>query len=131
MWSQGVSAVIWYLMRDEAPKPSYAATLQSGIYFRGDTVADDTPKPSFTAFSFPFTAYIHKGKVQFWGLAPTPGPVTVQRQTKSGSWVNFARLTARSDRLFLANNKLRAGAMVRAVQGTRTSLPWKVFNPGK
>jgi hypothetical protein len=131
MWSQGVSAVIWYLMRDEAPNPSYAATLQSGIYFRGDTIADDTPKPSFTAFSFPFTAYIHKGKAQLWGLAPTPGRVTVQRQTSSGSWTNFAQLTARSDRLFLSNRVLTAGTMVRAVQGARVSLPWKVFTPGK
>jgi hypothetical protein len=131
MWSQGVSAVIWYLMRDEAPVPSFATTLQSGIYFRGDTIAQDTPKPSFTSFSFPFTAYIHKGKAQLWGLAPAPGPVTVERQTSSGSWTTLARLNARSDRLFLANRRLRAGTRLRAVQGTRTSLTWKVFSPGR
>jgi hypothetical protein len=129
MWSEGVSAVVWFLMRDEAPEPSFATTLQSGIYFRGDTMAQDTPKPSFTAFSFPFTGYIHKGKTQLWGLAPTPGPVTIQRQARSGSWVDLTHLNARSDRLFLGSAKLRAGTQLRAVQGTRISLPWKVFTP--
>jgi hypothetical protein len=129
MWSEGVSAVVWYLMRDEAPVPSYSQTFQSGIYFRGDTIQQDTPKPSFTAYSFPFTAYIHRGKTQLWGLAPAPGAVTVQAQAANGNWSNIAQLTARSDRLFLATRKLRAGTMVRAVQGTQTSLPWKVFSP--
>jgi hypothetical protein len=129
MWSEGVSGVIWFLMRDEAPEPSFASTLQSGIYFRGDTMAQNTPKPSFTAFSFPFTGYIHKGKTQLWGLAPASGPVTVQRQTASGTWADVARLRARSDRLFLGSARLRAGTRLRAVQGTRTSLTWKVFSP--
>jgi len=131
MWSEGVSAVIWYLMRDEAPVPSFAQTLQSGIYFRGQTVAEDTPKPSFTSFSFPFTAYIHKGRAQFWGLAPSSGPVTVQRQGSGGSWTTVARLRARSDRLFLGSKRLKAGTQVRAVQGSNTSLTWKVFSPGR
>jgi hypothetical protein len=129
MWSEGVSAVVWFLMRDEAPEPSFATTLQSGIYFRGDTMAQDTPKPSFTAFSFPFTGYIHKGKTQLWGLAPTPGPVTIQRQASSGAWTDLTHLTARSDRLFLGSVRLRAGTQLRAVQGTRISLSWKVFSP--
>jgi hypothetical protein len=131
MWSEGVSAVVWYLMRDEAPQPSFAQTLQSGIYFRGDTVADDTPKPSFTAFRFPFTAYIHKGKTQLWGLAPSPGTVTVQRQGAGGTWSTIARLRARSDRLFLGTKRLAAGTVLRAVQGSNVSLPWKVFSPGR
>jgi hypothetical protein len=129
MWSEGVSAVVWYLMRDEAPNPSYSQTFQSGIFFRGATIQQDTPKPSYTAYSFPFTAYIHRGRTQLWGLAPAPGPVTVQAQGSNGSWSNVARLTARSDRLFLATRRMRAGTMVRAVQGARTSLPWKVFSP--
>jgi hypothetical protein len=129
MWSQGVSAVVWFLMRDEAPIPSFSTTFQSGIFFRGDTIEQDTPKPSYTAYSFPFTAYIHKGKTQLWGLAPTRGPLTVEAQAANGSWSTIARLTARSDRLFLGTKRLRAGTLVRAVQGSRTSLPWKVFSP--
>ncbi|HEY7630994.1 MAG TPA: hypothetical protein VH817_09845 [Thermoleophilaceae bacterium] len=131
MWSQGVSAVVWYLMRDEAPDPSYDTTLQSGIYLRGPTIAQDTPKPSFTAFSFPFTAYIHKGKAQLWGLAPTPGSVTIERQAANGTWSTLTRLSARSDRLFLGSRRLRPGTNLRAVQGAKISLTWKVFSPGK
>jgi hypothetical protein len=131
MWSQGVTAVIWYLMRDEPPKPSFASTLQSGIYFRGDTMAQNTPKPSFTAFSFPFTAYVHRGKAQLWGLAPAPGEVTVERQTASGTWTKLVKLTARHDRLFRGKRRLRPGTHVRAVQGANVSLPWKVFSPGR
>jgi hypothetical protein len=129
MWSQGVSAIVWYLMRDEPPNPTFADSLQSGIYFRGQTIAQDTPKPSFTAFKFPFTAYIRKGKAQLWGLAPAPGPLTVERQAANGTWATVAHLSARSDRLFLANKKIRSGTMLRAVQGTNISLPWKVFSP--
>ena len=129
MWSEGVSGIVWFLMRDQAPQPDFASTLQSGIYTRGDTFAQDAPKPSFTSFSFPFTGYIHKGKVQLWGLAPAPGPVTVQRQTRSGAWTTLARLTARSDRLFLGSARLRPGTQLRAAQGTRVSLGWKVFSP--
>jgi O-glycosyl hydrolase len=132
MWSQGVSAVIWYLMRDQPPLPSYAATLQSGIYMRGATIADDKPKPSFTAFRFPFTAYQHKGRAQLWGIAPSAGRLAVQAQSANGTWKTVARLTARSsDRMFLGSKKLRAGTTLRAVQGSNVSLTWRVFSPGK
>lgn len=133
MWSQGVTAVVWYLMRDQPPAPTYADSLQSGIYFRGPTIAQDTRKPSFTAFSFPFTAYKGRGgRVQFWGLAPRPGPVTIQRRLRSGAWVTFARLRARSDRLFLGTSRraVASGTNMRAVQGRRVSLSWKSFYPG-
>ncbi len=131
MWSQGVSAVVWYLMRDAAPIPDYASTLQSGIFFRGPTVAQDTPKPSYTAFSFPFTAYLHRGRAQLWGLAPSPGSVTIQRQTRGGGWSTLTHVRARSDRLFLSSRRIGAGTLLRAVQGSKTSMPWKVFSPGR
>jgi hypothetical protein len=132
MWSQGVTAVIWYLMRDQPPNPSYAATLQSGVYLRAPEIADDKPKPSFTAFRFPFTAYLHKGRAQLWGLAPSAGPLTVQAESANGSWKTVAHLSARSsDRMFLGSKRLRAGTTVRAVQGSDVSLTWRVFSPGK
>jgi hypothetical protein len=132
MWSQGVSAVIWYLMRDQPPTPSYGATLQSGIYMRGATIADDKAKPSFTAFRFPFTAYLHKGRAQLWGIAPAAGALTVQAQGANGTWKTVAHLRARSsDRLFLGSKRLRAGTTLRAVQGSDVSLTWRVFSPSR
>jgi hypothetical protein len=129
LWQEGVSMAGWYNMRDEAKGQGYPFTFQSGIFFRGSSIADDTPKPSYTAFSFPFTAYIHRGRAQLWGRAPAPGAVTIQKQT-GNTWTTIAPLSARSsDRMFLGRASLPSGTNVRAVQGTRTSLTWRVFNP--
>ncbi len=126
LWSEGVTVAAWYNMRDEAPGLGYQFTLQSGIYFRGPTFQQDTQKPSYTAFSFPFTAYLHHGKAQLWGIAPSTGLVTVEVQHGS-TWKTVARLHARShDRLFLGKARLKKHAVVRARQGTTTSLPWTV-----
>ena len=35
----------------------YFYSYESGLYFRGSTIANDFPKPSLNAFRFPFTAY--------------------------------------------------------------------------
>jgi hypothetical protein len=131
LWEQGVNTALWFLMVDDPPDPDFASTLQSGIFLRGATPAQDTPKPSFTAFSFPFTAYIHRGKAQLWGLAPAPGPVTIQRQAANGSWTQLTKLQANASRLFVGDRRVRAGTTLRAVQGSRISLSWKVFTPGK
>jgi hypothetical protein len=128
LYTEGVSAVIWFNMRDQYPNPDYDSTLQSGIYFRGDTIVEDTKKLSFTSYSFPFTAYIKKGKTQLWGLAPAPGDVTIQVQS-GPNWTTVAHVNARSNRLFLGTARIKAGRNVRAIQGGATSLPWKVFTP--
>jgi hypothetical protein len=129
LWSEGVGVAGWYNLRDESPGQGYAYTLQSGIYLRAPSIQNDTPKPSYTAFSFPFTAYVHKGRTQLWGLAPAPGLVTVEKKQGSG-WRTVVRLNARSgDRMFLGNARLAPKTVVRARQGTSTSLPWTVFSP--
>jgi hypothetical protein len=129
MWSEGVNTVIWFNMRDQLAQPDFASTLQSGIFFAPDNdIADDTPKPSYPAYQFPFTAYLKKGKAELWGLAPAPGPVTIQ-VLRGSTWTNFMTLGARSDRLFLAHARLAAKTKARAVQGSSTSLPWTVFTP--
>ena len=81
LWRQGVNVVTWFLMRDKAPGRGYGFTLQSGIFFRGSTVAQDRPKPhTFQAFRFPFTAYRRRGVAQLWGLAPSGGRVVIERR---------------------------------------------------
>jgi hypothetical protein len=42
---QGVSEVRWVRIRDDAPSPDFASTIQSGLYFH-----DGTPKPALQAF---------------------------------------------------------------------------------
>jgi hypothetical protein len=129
LWSEGVTVAGWYNMRDDPVGAGYQFTLQSGVYMRAPSIQDDTPKPSYTAFSFPFTAYVHHGRVQLWGLAPSTGLVTVEAQHGSG-WRTVARLHARSgDRLFLGTARVKAKTVLRARQGTQTSLTWTVFSP--
>jgi hypothetical protein len=128
LWSQGVDTVLWYNLRDEAEGPGWQFTLQSGLYLRGQTVAQDVRKPAFAAFLFPFTAYLHRGVAQLWGLAPGAGTVVVE--AKNGSrWKPIARLHAGTNRLFLGHKRVRAGTQLRAREGTQTSLTWSSFSP--
>lgn len=128
LWSEGVDTVFWYNLRDEAKGPGFQYTLQSGLYLRGQTVSQDVKKPAYTAFLFPFTAYLHRGVAQLWGLAPSAGKVIVE--AKEGShWKPLARLHAGPGRLFLGHKRIRPGTELRAREGARTSLTWKSFSP--
>jgi hypothetical protein len=126
LWRQGVQVVTWFLMRDEARGRGYPYTLQAGIYFRGATVDADRPKPSFRAFRFPFTAYRKRGVAQLWGLAPRPGRVEIEIRGR-GRWRRLISLRARrTDRLFFRPRRVRKGSVLRARQGSDTSLSWRV-----
>ena len=72
LWSEGVNTVIWFDIRDQLPVPNFQATLQSGIFFAGDTFQEDTKKISYTSFSFPFTAYLEEGPGAALGASPPP-----------------------------------------------------------
>jgi len=125
LWRQGVSVVAWFLLRDERRGPGYGVTIQSGIYYRGATVQQDRPKPSFRTFRFPFTAY-RKGRVaQIWGLAPNRGRVTIQIR-RHGRWRTLTSLRTRPGRMFFKRRRLRRGTRLRARQGGETSLSWRV-----
>jgi hypothetical protein len=126
LWRQDVSVVTWWLMRDEPfDARGWGYSLQAGVFFRGATVADDTRKPGFYAFRFPFTAYTKSGVAQVWGLAPRGGPVTIQRR-RGGGWRTIARLRTSPGRMFFRPMRLPAGAPLRALQGGETSMTWRV-----
>ncbi len=107
LWRQGVRTVFWLGVRDQPPTPSYAATLQSGVYF-----LSGKPKRSRSALAFPFVC--RPGTV--WALAPAPGPVDIV--AGSGRIVRHVRASA--DRIVYA--RMKAAGTVRARQGDRTSL---------
>lgn len=129
LWSEGVNTILWWQMRDQAVGPGFQFTQQSGVYLRGSTVAQDQKKPSFTAFRFPFTAYLRHGVAQLWGLAPTGGSRVVVDERRGARWVPVARLRARRDRLFVGRLRVRPKATLRARSGADTSLSWTVFSP--
>ena len=67
MWLNGVSLVTWFSIRDQ---PLAASYYQSGLFYRGGTVAADRPKPALRAFRFPFVGFVERGGVRVWGRTP-------------------------------------------------------------
>jgi hypothetical protein len=127
LWRQGADMVTWWQMRDQAEGAGWASTYQSGIYFRGQTVAQDQPKVAFTAFRFPFTAYANRGVAHLWGMSPTPGAlVTIERQDAGGAWSPLTTVQAGANRLFLKAMRLPTGTFLRARSGADISLTWEV-----
>ncbi len=88
-WLTGIDTFFWYSLRDQEPEPQlpFNVTLQSGLYFRGPTIAQDQPKEVLFAFRFPFVAYPTPKGLSFWGRTPTssPGKVVIQVR-KGGKW---------------------------------------------
>jgi hypothetical protein len=120
LWRSGVDTVIWFLARDQLPVPSFGATYQSGVFLN-----DGTPKPSATAFRFPFVADpLGHGRVRLWGKAPAAGRVLVQRRS-GARWITIARFSASSaGRVFTKSIRVPRGAKLRAREGGATSLTW-------
>ncbi len=123
LWRQGVSAVIWWYLRDQAPGAAgFAATQQSGLLFR-----DGRPKPAYRAFRFPFLARREgDGRVLLWGKAPAPGRLVVERRAPAG-WAPLAHAVAGRDRIFVASVAVAGALRARAVQGGEASLPWRLW----
>ena len=66
------------------------ATYQSGAYF-----LDGSPKPSATAFRFPFVTHrTGPFKVGVWGIAPRAGKVKVQA-FRNGTWKTLGSVAAK------------------------------------
>jgi hypothetical protein len=123
---QGAHLITWWNIRDDTPSPGWVTSLASGIYYDGMTPAQDTPKPSYTAYTFPFTAYRSKGIAQLWGMAPTAGPVAIQVENGT-TWTTVTTLQAGQSRIFRGTVLVGIGTNLRAVSGLDTSLTWTTF----
>jgi hypothetical protein len=116
-WKAGVSVFLWYSLHDhQRGSGGWSASDQSGLYFRGETLALDTPKPSLKAFRFPFVSYSLKKGASFWGRNPTSDPGKVVIQLKKGSaWRRLAVAKANSNGLFRGFVKSRLASEKRGV----------------
>lgn len=128
MWSAGVGEVTWLSLRDQALQHHlHKATVESGLYFRGRTLAQDRPKRlSLEAFRFPVYAERRGPRVHVWGRSPRGRrPVTIQL-LHAGRWRVLARTTPSSYGIFELSP--RAGAQrydrVRALAGRERSVPF-------
>jgi hypothetical protein len=88
-WAAGVSHFFWFGLRDgpHGMGQSYHETIESGLYFRGPTVAEDQPKPILNVFRFPFVASPRKRGLTFWGRTPdSQGGKVVVQVMRGGRW---------------------------------------------
>lgn len=132
-WKVGVEYFFWYSLRDPEPEPNlpFNQTDQSGLYFRGPTIAQDQPKEFLYAFRFPLVAYPRAKGVYFWGRTPTSGPGRVVVQVlKHGHWRKAAVAQADSAGIFDGITRQRYGrnkrGAARAVFKGQASLPFSM-----
>ena len=136
-WRAGISKFFWLGIRDEANpqnKPSWLIE-NSGLYLRGQSLADDKPKRVLYAFRFPFVAFRDKAGVRVWGRIPTSSRGTVEIQVRrSGRWRRLAMLDADRSGIFGGVLPTRYGhrkrGLVRARAAGTTSLPFSLHYVG-
>jgi hypothetical protein len=113
MYNDGIDLVTWFLIRDSPPGDEH---FESGLYFRGTTVADDTAKPGLEAFRFPLVCNAKKKTV--WGRTPPQNAgqnVVIEESDRNGS--NFtatSTVQSNSDGIFTYALKRPKGKYCRA-----------------
>jgi hypothetical protein len=120
-WKAGASTAINFQIEDSTTRPDAHAGYQAGVYFN-----DGRPKPSLTAFRFPFvTERVSKDTLTAWGKSPEAGKLKIQR--KQGSrWVTVRSLSVSKGGTFTAKlKKLSGKQQLRATVGGSQSLVWK------
>jgi hypothetical protein len=111
LWRQGADTICWFLLRDQAPVPSYDTTYQSGLYTRAGKA-----KRSVRAFRLPIVLRRVHGRTRIWGHTTLAGFVTIERRT-GGAWKPIARFTPRGG-VYQGRLNAPRGALVRASQTT-------------
>jgi hypothetical protein len=106
-WRSGVSLLTWFGLEDQRSTSPY----QSGLYFHTPSLENARPKPVWTAFRFPFVAYLHGSGVSVWGRNATSDQerMTIQlRHGKRGKWRTVAYVVAKATGIFEAKLNLSA-----------------------
>jgi hypothetical protein len=129
LWRQGVSTVVYFLLRDGTKGAGFQFTYQGGMFFRSSSIANDKPKPAFEAFRFPFSAFRKRGVAKIWGVAPAAGSVTIEAK-RGGKWRSLTRLRAGGNRVFFGRRRVAKGTLLRARLGREHSLSFRV-GPGE
>jgi hypothetical protein len=129
MWSDGVSLVTWFEIRDQPSTGGFPNTFQSGLYFMGPSgIGSDRPKPSLEAFRFPFVAYKKgKSRVLVWGRTPfgRRGRVTIEQ---AGGGV-LAHLKTNAHGLFTKTLRRHGNGNLTARLGKERSVPFSLKVP--
>ena len=111
-WKAGVSKFFWLSLRDWAREPGlpYSQTFEAGLYFRGDTLEADRPKPFLKNFRFPFVSYRKGQGLLVWGRTPTSTGGTIKvSYRKNGGWRKLTTVRAGSNGVFNKFVRTRLG----------------------
>lgn len=131
-WKVGIPVFFWYSLRDR-PRGSgaWSDSDQSGLYFRGNTIEKDRPKPSLRAFKFPFVAYPQNRGARkrggiVWGRTPNSKRGRVVIQVRRGLvWRRVAVRRANAQGIFrgYVNSRLlsKKRGLVRAIYQRKKS----------
>jgi hypothetical protein len=119
-WKAGADTAINFQIEDSTTRPNVHAGFQAGVYFD-----DGRPKPSLTAFRFPFvTERVNRGTLKAWGKAPEAGKLKIQRRQGS-RWLTVRNLSVSKGGTFLTTLRLSGKQQLRATVGASQSLVWK------
>jgi cellulase (glycosyl hydrolase family 5) len=119
-WKAGASLAINFQIADGPDRPNVHAGFQSGVYF-----ADGRPKPSLTAFKFPFVTERRNSKtLNAWGKAPAAGKLLIQRR-QGARWITVKKLKVAKGAVFTAKLSLQGKQSLRASVAGQKSLVWK------
>jgi hypothetical protein len=120
LWKQGASAVVNYPFRDDPQTQPIARWATSGALFY-----NDTRKPSFQTFRFPFVSHRKsKSKVQVWSKAPASGLLKIQQAHGKG-WRTVKQVRVHRGKVVTPTIRLRSRAKLRGQVGNTTSRVWK------
>lgn len=134
-WQAGVNTFFWFSLRDWEREPGipWNQSLESGLWFRGNTIQGDRPKRSLRAFQQPFVAFRKPNGIRVWGRTPggKAGKVVI-RFGKGRNRVNRRIAVLRADKVGIFNEavKTRLGknkrGFVTATYAGKKSLPFSL-----
>ncbi|MGE5747784.1 MAG: LamG domain-containing protein, partial [Solirubrobacterales bacterium] len=126
-WKAGASAAVNFQLGDTSDRPDAHAGFQSGVYFGDGSLQYGRPKPSLTAFRFPFvTERIDNQTLRAWGKAPEKGTLQIQQQQGAG-WVTIKKLQVSKGAVFATTLPSSGKTAMRATVGASQSLVWQGF----
>jgi hypothetical protein len=118
IWKGGGSVAINLQVTDD-PVHAPGGVDQTGVF-----LASGAPKPSLTAFRFPFVAdRVGHATLRLWGKAPVPGNLLLQRASGRG-WRDVGHLSVKAGQVFVSRLHTRKRVRLRASVGGETSLEW-------
>jgi hypothetical protein len=122
MWKAGASMVIWQLLSDVAKGANTGGGLET---------AAGVPKPTMSAFGFPFIASVKGRKGYAWGRAPlrTKVKVFIQHEVK-GKWRKVAAVKSDGYGVFQAHFKAQGNGTYRAQVAGNGLLSLPYFSAG-